>query len=166
LTTTGPDRDPNHANHVVIAEFRANAGRVGGYFANTSLLLLTTTGARTGISRTRPLTYLRGGDRYVVVAANAGAPQHPAWYHNLASQPDVVIEVGETTLTATAVVLSGAERDALLRRFESEHPISAGYHPRTDRKVPVVALYPHHRRQPDSRPEPTAPERSAVSTFG
>ena len=147
MTTAEPDRDPNHANRAVMAEFRANAGRVGGYFADTPLLLLTTTGARTGIPRTRPLTYLVDNDRYVVVAANAGAPEHPAWYHNLVLQPEVVIEVGETTWTATAVVLSGAEREALLQRFESTYPVTAGYQAKTDRKIPVVALYPQ-RRQP------------------
>ncbi len=147
MTTGEHDRDPNHANRAVIAELRANAGRVGGYFAGTPLLLLTTTGARTGIPRTRPLTYLGDNDRYVVVAANAGAPEHPAWYHNLVLQPEVVIEVGETTWTATAVVLSGAEREALLQRFESTYPVTAGYQAKTDRKIPVVALYPQ-RRQP------------------
>jgi hypothetical protein len=72
VTTTESDRDPNHANDV-ITELRSNAGRVGGYFAHTPLLLLTTTGARTGIPRTRPLAYLLDDDRYVVVEANAGA---------------------------------------------------------------------------------------------
>jgi deazaflavin-dependent oxidoreductase (nitroreductase family) len=157
LTTAEPDRDPNHANRAVMAEFRANAGRVGGYFADTPLLLLTTTGARTGIPRTRPLTYLVDNDRYVVVAANAGAPEHPAWYHNLVLQPEVVIEVGETTSTATAVVLSGAQREALLRRFESKYPVSASYQARTDREIPVVALCPHQRRRPHSGAEPRAP---------
>ncbi len=142
MTTTESDRDPNPANRAVIAELRSNAGRVGGYFAHTPLLLLTTTGARTGIPRTRPLAYLLDTDRYVVVAANAGTPEHPAWYHNLVFQPEVVIEVGKTTSTATAVVLSGAERDALLRRFESTYPVTASYQAKTDRKIPVVALCP------------------------
>ena len=141
MTTTESDRDPNPANRAVIAELRSNAGRVGGYFAHTPLLLLTTTGARTGIPRTRPLAYLLDDDRYVVVAANAGTPEHPAWYHNLVFQPEVVIEVGKTTSTATAVV-SGAERKALLRRFGSTYPVTASYQAATDRKIPVVALCP------------------------
>ena len=142
MTTTAPDRDPNHDNRAVIAEFRANAGRVGGYFADTPLLLLTTTGARTAIPRTRPLTYLLDDGRYVVVAANAGAPNHPAWFHNLLSHPEVVIEVGKATSPTTAGVLDGAQREALLRRFERKYPVSARYQARTDREIPVVALHP------------------------
>ena len=124
MTITEPDRDPNHANRALVAEFRANAGRIGGYFGDTQLLLLTTTGAKTGVPRTRPLAYLLHNDRYVVVAASAGAPDHPDWSHNLVSDPEVVIEVGDTTSTATAGVLGGAQREALLGRFESEYPVS------------------------------------------
>ena len=155
MTTAEPDRDPNHANRAVVAEFRSNAGRVGGYFADTPLLLLTTTGARTGIPRTRPLTYLLDNDRYVVVAANAGAPGHPDRFHNLVSDPEVVIETGETTSPATAVVLGGDQREALLVRFERTYPVTASYRAKTHWKFPVAALYPHQSLRPAPSASPS-----------
>ena len=155
MTTAEPDRDPNHANRAVVAEFRSNAGHVGGYFAETPLLLLTTTGAKTGIPRTRPLAYLVDNDRYVVVAANAGAPGHPDWFHNLVSDPEVVLEIGGTTSTATAVVLRGAQRQALLVKFERTYPVVANYRARARRKVPVVALYPNQQLPPAPSASPS-----------
>ena len=155
MTTADAGRDPNHANLAVVAEFRSNAGRVGGYFADTPLLLLTTTGARTGIPRTRPLTYLLVNDRYVVVAANAGALGHPDWFHNLVSDPEVVIEIGETTSPATAVVLSVDQRETLLVRFERAYPVLASYRASARRKIPVVALYPHQSLRPAPSASPS-----------
>jgi deazaflavin-dependent oxidoreductase (nitroreductase family) len=85
---------PNEWNNKVIAEFRANGGQVGGQYDGRSLLLLHTTGARTGAERVTPLSYFRDGDRLVVLAARAGAPNHPDWYHNLLAHPQVTVEVG------------------------------------------------------------------------
>src|ERR1700744_1533782 len=85
-----------------VEEFRARGGKVGGYHATMQLLLLTTTGARTGQRRAVPLTYLPDGDRYIVTAGNAGRDNHPAWYHNLAANPDVTVEVGTEAFRAVA----------------------------------------------------------------
>ncbi len=87
-----PDRD-----ELVIAEFRANGGQVGGRFAGISLLLITTTGARSGKSYTHPLSYSRDGQRFVIIAANGGAAAHPGWYHNLIAHPEVTVEAGTET---------------------------------------------------------------------
>lgn len=127
-------------NQRVIEEFRANGGRVGGYFAGIPLLLLTTTGARSGQPRTHPLSYLADGERYVIVAAAGGAPAHPAWSHNLIAHPDVTVEVGTEAHEARAVVTTGAERDAWFGRFTAQQPQLAVYQSRTTRPIPVVAL--------------------------
>ena len=84
-------QDRNDFNQKVISEFRANQGKVGGQFANRPLLLLTTTGAKSGRTITRPLAYTRDGDRLVIIASFGGGPKNPAWYHNLVAHPDEVI---------------------------------------------------------------------------
>jgi deazaflavin-dependent oxidoreductase (nitroreductase family) len=124
----------------VIAEFRANGGRVGGYFTDIPLLLLITTGARSGRLRTTPLAYLADGERYVVVAAAGGAARNPAWYHNLVADPGVTVEVGTEVFDATAAVMTGEERDALYERFTARSPQLVGYQARTTRPIPVVVL--------------------------
>ncbi|GAB3888088.1 nitroreductase family deazaflavin-dependent oxidoreductase [Kibdelosporangium lantanae] len=125
-----------------IDEFRANAGQVGGYFTAMPLLLLVTTGAKSGRQRTTLLSYTADDGRYVVVAANAGAPRHPDWYHNLVANPDVTIEVGSEVLDVTATVLSGGERETLYQRFAGESPQVMLYQSSTTRQFPVVALTP------------------------
>jgi deazaflavin-dependent oxidoreductase (nitroreductase family) len=101
----------------VIAEFRANHGRVGGVFEGSPLILLSTTGAKSGQPRTNPLRYLVDGDRLLVAASYLGSPSHPAWYHNLCADPRVSVEIGGggdmTTCEATAVVMTRDERDAV-----------------------------------------------------
>jgi deazaflavin-dependent oxidoreductase (nitroreductase family) len=127
-------------NAGIIEEFRANGGRVGGPFANVPLLLLHTTGARTGRPRVNPLAYLVDGDRYVVIASKGGAPTNPDWYHNVVAHPDVSVEVGTETLFARAVVVTGAERDGLYRRQAERLPAFGDYARRTKRTIPVIAL--------------------------
>lgn len=124
----------------VIAEFRSNGGKVGGYFAGIPLLLLSTTGARSGQLRTTPLSYLADDGRYVVFAANGGAPAHPDWYHNLVAGPDVSVEVGTEVFDATAVVVTGEEREALFEQYAAVNPQLALYRASTSRQIPVVAL--------------------------
>ncbi|GAA5188810.1 hypothetical protein GCM10023322_40340 [Rugosimonospora acidiphila] len=124
----------------VIDEFRANAGTVGGHFAGMPLLLLTTTGARTGRPRTTALRYLPDGARYVVVAANAGAHRHPDWFHNLTAHPAVTVEVGAETFAATAVLTTGEQRDALIERIVADSPNFVAYQAATAREIPVVLL--------------------------
>jgi deazaflavin-dependent oxidoreductase (nitroreductase family) len=129
----------------VIDEFRARGGRVGGYFAGVPLLLLHAVGARTGRQLTTPLAYLADEDRFVIVAANAGAPRHLGWYGNLHAQPHVTVEVGTAMLDATAVVESGERRETLFRRFAAQSPQLLTYQARAARLVPIVTLV---RRRP------------------
>jgi deazaflavin-dependent oxidoreductase (nitroreductase family) len=124
----------------VVAEFRARGGEVGGYHAGMRLLLLTTTGARTGQRRAVPLTYLPDGGRYVVTAGNAGSDRHPAWYYNLAASPGVTVEAGNETFEAVAVIAEEAERAALYERFAAAYPQLAGYQERTARQIPLITL--------------------------
>src|SRR5450755_5170882 len=105
--------EANNWNKGIIDEFRANDGEVGGSFAGAPLLLLTTTGAKTGQLRTNPVMYLPDGDRVLVFASKAGAPTNPDWYHNLVAHPEATVEVGTDRFAVTAKVLSGAERDEL-----------------------------------------------------
>lgn len=135
-----PDR--NDHNAATIAEFRANGGKVGGYFEGASLLLLHTKGARTGRPRTNPLVYLPDGDRYVVFATKGGAPSHPDWFHNLVADPNVEIEVGTETIAARAVVITGPERDELYARQVERRPGFAEYERKTTRRIPAIALEP------------------------
>jgi F420H(2)-dependent quinone reductase len=86
-------RTINDWDHQIIEEFRANGGNVGGQFAGVPLLLLTTTGAKSGEPRTSPLAYLRDAGRIYIFAGNRGAPTNPAWYHNLVAHPDVTVEL-------------------------------------------------------------------------
>ncbi|SFQ64265.1 deazaflavin-dependent oxidoreductase, nitroreductase family [Amycolatopsis arida] len=130
-------------NQQIIDEFRANRGQVGGPFANARLLLLTTTGARSGKPHTVPLGYLLDeGERLLVIASAAGAPQHPAWYHNIRANPRVTVETGPFTVEADAVVLEGEERDRIFARAVEADPGWGEYQARTERVIPVVALNP------------------------
>lgn len=133
---------PNDFQQQVIDEFRANRGRVGGYFEGARLLLLTTTGARTGRPHTTPLGYLPdGGDRVLVIASAGGAPRHPAWFHNLLAHPRATVESGAFTYEARAVVLDGEERDRAFARAVEADPGWAAYQEKAGRVIPVIALY-------------------------
>ena len=139
------DPDPRAAfaamTKALIADFRANRGRVeSGPFAGRPVLLLTTTGARSGQPRLAPLVYSRDGDRYVIVASKGGAPTHPAWYHNLLADPVATVEVGGETFEAQARVTEGAERDRLFSERVAASPNFAEYQHRTTRVIPVVVL--------------------------
>ena len=135
-------RELNDWNQRNIAEFRANGGKLGGGFSGAPVLLLTTTGAKSGRPYTTPLTYLADGDRLVVFASKAGAPTHPDWYHNLKAHPQVTVEVGTETRHLQAVVASGDERDALYDRQAQAYPQFAEYQQKTTRQIPVVILEP------------------------
>jgi deazaflavin-dependent oxidoreductase (nitroreductase family) len=125
----------------LIADFRAHGGKVtNGPFAGRPVLLLTTTGAKSGQPRLAPLVYSRAGDHYVVVASKGGAPTHPAWYHNLLANPVVTVEVGGETFEARARVTEGAERDRLFAERAAASPNFAEYQNKTTRVIPVVVL--------------------------
>lgn len=132
---------PNPFNQQVIDEFRSRHGEVGGYFEGARLILLTTTGARTGNRHTAPLGYLHDGDGSVLVIASAGgSPKHPDWYRNITADPRVTVETGAFTYEAEAVVLQGEERDRAFARAVEDEPGWAEYQAKTDRTIPVVAL--------------------------
>ncbi|WP_351231134.1 nitroreductase/quinone reductase family protein [Streptomyces sp. NPDC002133] len=132
---------PNDFNQQIIDEFRANGGRVGGPFEGGRLLLLTTTGTRSGARHTTPVGYLPdGGERVLVIASAGGAPRHPDWFHNLVADPRVTVEAGVFTYEAEAVVLEGPERDRAFARAVEADPGWAEYQARTERVIPVVAL--------------------------
>jgi len=132
--------DMNDWNRQLIEEFRANGGKVGGMWEGRPLLLLTTTGAKSGQRRTNPTMYLRDGDRLLVFASKAGAPTSPDWYHNLVAHPEVTVEVGNETYPAIATVITGEERDRLYAKQAQLYPQFADYQARTTRPIPVVAL--------------------------
>ncbi|NEA14942.1 nitroreductase/quinone reductase family protein [Streptomyces halstedii] len=137
---------PMSFNESVIEEFRANEGKVGGPFQGGDLLLLTTTGARSGAEHTTPLGYVRHGDALVLVGSNLGGPRHPAWYHNLLAHPVVRVEVGTRTFQALAVPAEGARRDELFAHAVRMAPGYGDYQARTSRTLPVVVL---ERAEPD-----------------
>jgi deazaflavin-dependent oxidoreductase (nitroreductase family) len=134
--------DPNDWNASIIAEFRKNQGKVGGYFKGAPLLLLHHTGARSGKVRVNPMMYLKDGDRYLVFASKGGADTNPDWYYNMKAHPDVQIEVGDKTIEARADEVTGPERDKLYNRQASIYPTFAEYQQKTKRIIPVIALVP------------------------
>lgn len=134
------DEDYKNWNKQVIAEFRENGGKVGGMFEGAPLLLLTTTGAKSGQPRLSPLAYSTDDDNLVIIASKAGAPEHPAWFHNIRANPEVTVEVGTETFPARASVPSGAERRRLYDQMAAKMPNFAEYELKTTREIPVVVL--------------------------
>jgi deazaflavin-dependent oxidoreductase (nitroreductase family) len=128
-------------NERVVNEFRANQGKVGPPFEGAPLLLLTTVGARSGAERLNALMYTKDGDDLVVLASKGGAPDNPAWYHNVIANPRATVEVGTEKFEATARVAKGQERDRLFQAQATLFPQFAGYQQRTTRQIPVVVLH-------------------------
>ena len=129
-------------NVQVIEEFRANSGRVGGAFDGAPILLLHHVGARSGIERVVPLVYLQHGEEWAVFASKAGAPSHPAWYHNVKANPRTRIEVGDRTVEVVATEVTGAERDRMYATQAAAMPNFAEYEAQTSRVIPVILLSP------------------------
>jgi len=137
--------DPNaldEVNQRVIAEFRANGGKVSGsaLFEGMPVLLMTMTGAKSGRTLTRPVCYSRDGDALFVIASYGGAAKNPPWYHNLVANPVITVEVGTEKFKARATVTSGAERQRLFDKAAKEIPAFAEYQKKTTRELPVVTL--------------------------
>ncbi|HLZ69068.1 MAG TPA: nitroreductase/quinone reductase family protein [Dehalococcoidia bacterium] len=124
----------------MVDEFRANGGVVGGAMAGRLLLLLTATGAKSGLQRTTPLRYFADDGRLVVSASNLGAPHDPAWYRNLLKYPDVTVEVGSERFAGRARVLAGEERAQTWTRMSAAYPFLLEHQARTSRQLPLVAL--------------------------
>jgi deazaflavin-dependent oxidoreductase (nitroreductase family) len=129
-------------NAKIIAEFRAKRGRVGGTWGETPLLLLHHTGAKSGMSRVNPVAYLPDGSRYLIWAANGGAPNHPDWYRNLMAQPNTRIEVGSETLEVVAAEATGEERERLFARAAERYPQLVELGRSAERVIPIVVLAP------------------------
>jgi deazaflavin-dependent oxidoreductase (nitroreductase family) len=128
-------------NQALIAELRSNHGQVtSGPFTGRRLLILTTTGAKTGQRRETPLVYSTDGDRFVIVASKGGAPSHPAWYHNIAADSAVTVEVDGERFAATATIAGSTERRRLYDAHAALYPTFAEYEARTDRVIPVIVL--------------------------
>ena len=127
-------------NRQIIEEFHANGGNVSGPMAGTPLLLLNTTGAKSGQPRTSPLVYYNENGRLFIFATKAGAPTNPDWYYNLLAHPDVTVEVGTEKFPATSVVLGEEERARMYAKQATASPRFAEYEKTTTRKIPVVEL--------------------------
>ena len=127
-------------NLKIIEEFRANGGETSGPFKGRPLLLLTTTGAKSGETHTTPLVYSKDGDRYVIIASMGGAPKSPSWYFNVKANPKVTLEVGTEKFEASASIAEGAERDRLYAQQAATMPAFKEYQAKTTRQIPVVVL--------------------------
>ena len=132
--------DFNEMNKKVIEEFRANDGKVGGWFENSTLVLLHTTGAKTGKSRLNPLVSFEDGDRIVIVASKGGAPTDPDWYHNIVANPVVEVEYGTEKFKARAEVTDEPERTRLYEIMETKMAAFTEYKEKAGRVIPVVTL--------------------------
>jgi deazaflavin-dependent oxidoreductase (nitroreductase family) len=136
-----PDR--NDWNRQTVEAFRANKGQVGGVWEGRPLLLLTTTGAKSGQRRTNPVMYLREGGHLYIFASKGGAPTNPDWYHNLLAHPEVTVEIGNQTAQALAKPLTGAERDSIYARWAQQYPQYREYQENTTRSIPVIEMELH-----------------------
>lgn len=133
--------DMNAMNKPVIEEFRANNGKVGGNFEGANLVLITTTGAKTGQPRTVPLVYTKDADRVIIIASFGGAEHHPPWFVNLSKTPAVHVELpGGEAWDGTATVLAEPERTDLFKKMAGVMPFFNDYQAKTDRVIPVIAL--------------------------
>jgi deazaflavin-dependent oxidoreductase (nitroreductase family) len=131
---------PNNWNQVIIYEFRANSGQVGGPFAGKTLLLLHTVGAKSGEERINPVAYVADGDRLVIIASKGGAPTNPDWYYNLLAHPLVTVEVGAEQFQVKAAIASEPERTRLFNQMVEMMPGFADYQRKTTRVIPVIIL--------------------------
>jgi len=127
-------------NKKIIQEFRANDGVVGGMFEGMSLLLVHTTGAKSGQLRINPTAYIKDEENLIIAASKGGADSHPDWYHNLVSNPQVIVEVGSETISVLAEVTSEPERSDLYGKLASKYPMFNEYKTKTKRVIPIIKL--------------------------
>src|ERR1700730_7920482 len=143
MTQQIPDAETIKAfNKAITDEFRANDGKVGGQFHGADLLLLTTTGARSGQPRLSPLAYFRIDSKLLIIGSFAGADVNPAWVHNLRANPSAHVEIGSESSDVTARELAKAERDELFPKITAAAPGFAEYQAKTTRVIPVFELQP------------------------
>lgn len=129
-------------NNKIIEEFRANEGRVGGGFEGATLLLLHTTGAKSGLERVNPVMTLPDGEGYFIIASKGGADTHPDWYYNILAHPEVTVELGTEQFKARASIAEEPKRSELYTRMENYRPGFKDYRNKTSRTIPVVILTP------------------------
>ena len=132
--------DPNKWNRQVIEEFRANGGKVNSYFEGVTLLLLHTTGARSGLQRVNPVATIQDGEKYVIMASTLGRPVNPDWYYNIVANPEVSAEVGTEQFQALATIAEEPERTQLYEKMATLNPGFAEYQRKTTRIIPVIIL--------------------------
>jgi deazaflavin-dependent oxidoreductase (nitroreductase family) len=129
-------------NEKIIEEFRANQGRVGGYFEGKTMLLLHSKGAKSGEEHINPAMYVRDNGNLVVIASKGGAPDNPDWYYNLVADPLVTVEVGTDKFQARAKIVEEPERTRLYNKMIEMMPSFADYQTKTKREIPVFILTP------------------------
>ena len=132
--------EADERNKKIIDEFRANEGKVGGYFEGKTLLLLHTKGAKSKAERINPVAYVRDGERYVVIASKGGAPTNPDWYYNIVADPNLTVEVGTEKFQVRAQVADEPERSRLYNKMVEMMPGFDDYRRKTTRKIPVIVL--------------------------
>jgi deazaflavin-dependent oxidoreductase (nitroreductase family) len=132
----------NDFNTKIINEFRENGGQVGGPFEGAQLLILHTTGAKSGAVRENPVVYKDLGGSYAVFASKAGAPTNPDWYYNILAHPDIEAEIGTQKVALKARVAGKQERDEIWVPWKTANPGFAEYEAKTSREIPVVILDP------------------------
>lgn len=143
MTQGTPDTETIKAfNKSIADEFRANDGKVGGQFEGANLLLLTTTGAKSGEPRLSPLAYFRIDDKLIIIGSFAGSDINPAWVHNLRANPSAHIEIGTDASDVTVRELPAAERDELFAKVAAAAPGFAEYQAKTTRVIPLFELQP------------------------
>ena len=147
MTETRPADAWNNINSDVVGQFRSDGGKISsGMFKGARLLLLTTTGAKSGKERINPLAFTRDGDNYVVIASKGGSPTHPDWYHNILANPEVGVEVATHSsvhqFRAHARIAEGDERRRLYDAQAAVMPNFAEYQKKTEREIPVIVLEP------------------------
>lgn len=141
MTDGFPDTETINAfNNAIADEFRANGGKVSGQFADADLLLLTTTGAKSGQQRVSPLAYFNVDGKLIIIGSFAGAPNNPAWVHNLRATPAAHVEVGTEAYDVTARELPPAERDELFAKVAAAASGFADYQAKTSRVIPLFEL--------------------------
>lgn len=138
--TTFNKQGENIFNAIQIALYRLSGGKLAGNFQGVPILLLTTTGRKTGKKRTTPVLYLKDNDQIVIVASHAGAPKHPGWWHNLQHHPRTEIQIQRNTLPVEAREATPAERERLWPMLIALYPDYANYQKRTTRTIPIVLL--------------------------
>jgi deazaflavin-dependent oxidoreductase (nitroreductase family) len=138
-----PDTETIKAfNDAIADEFRANDGKVGGQFEGADLLLLTTTGAKSGEPRVSPLAYFRIDGKLLIIGSFAGSDVNPGWVHNLRADPAALVEIGNDSSDMTARELPRAERDERFSKIAEASPGFAEYQAKTTRVIPVFELLP------------------------